>query len=515
MTLRLRADDASVRRRFSAEEIRAFLPATGAVGPFRFPEPYGTRAVRLTNQFDGPIEPVGYSYWNNANNHAGERSILVALGRGDEKGLLLEVDKATLAVARRELPIAGTGEGWRFSRRRSNLLYVTEGPVLFRLNVDTFAREVILDLRDHGRGDRVLWQTFSSADDRVHSGTLKVAETYEVLGAFAYDEAARRFLEVPKRDDRYDEAQVDRSGRYLLVKEAADLRVVDLETGASTWRLDADGAPGHSDVGDAEVVGEDDRAPLPGTFRRWRLEPGGATTDGRVVYHTTEWANLSLHASWSPRGSVLISGASRRDLPRANEFVLAPLDGSLELAVVAPNLVDLDADGGGGDDYRKLPKANVDPTGTVAVWTANCGGDRIDAFLVLLDDAVGPELPAPAILPPNEDTEETNVNGLIARQPYPYDSMADAIAVVPGSPLTLLRADPTIQTQDPATGAYRPSAAGDVLSRTPGKVWEGRPPGSNGAWEQYSTNGPLAVFNPLGDPAQSEAFVYWPQVPNL
>ncbi len=107
------------------------------------------------------------------------------------------------------------------------------------------------------------------------------------------------------------------------------------------------------------------------------------------------------------------------------------------------------------------------------------------------------------------------MNGLICRHPYPADSMADAIAVVPGQPLVLLDADPAIQTQNPDTGQYRPSQAGDVLSRTDAKVWEGRAPGTNGAWEKYAVNGSLAVFSATGAPAQAEGFLFWPQVPNL
>ena len=66
---------------------------------------------------------------------------------------------------------------------------------------------------------------------------------------------------------------------------------------------------------------------------------------------------------------------------RANALVVVPLDGSIR-AAVAPTLVDLDARGGGSDDYSKLPKANVDPAGAYALWTSNHGSDRLDAFLV-------------------------------------------------------------------------------------------------------------------------------------
>ena len=65
-----------------------------------------------------------------------------------------------------------------------------------------------------------------------------------------------------------------------------------------------------------------------------------------------------------------------------NEIVCFRLDGSLETLVVAPNLTDLNASGGGSDDYSKLPKGNIDVTGEYFIWTANAGTSRLDAFIV-------------------------------------------------------------------------------------------------------------------------------------
>ena len=63
------------RGRFTRDQIQAFLPANGATGPFKFPPPYGTTAVRLTNANDcggtDCLAYVGYSYWRNMNNHVG------------------------------------------------------------------------------------------------------------------------------------------------------------------------------------------------------------------------------------------------------------------------------------------------------------------------------------------------------------------------------------------------------------------------------------------------------------
>ena len=75
----------------------------------------------------------------------------------------------------------------------------------------------------------------------------------------------------------------------------------------------------------------------------------------------------------------------------ADEIICFPLDatrnadGSLDVLVVAQVMTDLNAPGGydlDGDDYEKLPKGNLDVTGSYFIWTTNFGGDRLDAVLV-------------------------------------------------------------------------------------------------------------------------------------
>src|SRR5262249_61629266 len=78
------------RGRFTYDEIQSFLPPNGATGPFKFPAPYGTPAVRLTNASDcggaDCVAYVGYSYWRNINNHVGQPEMLIFLGLGRRAG---------------------------------------------------------------------------------------------------------------------------------------------------------------------------------------------------------------------------------------------------------------------------------------------------------------------------------------------------------------------------------------------------------------------------------------------
>jgi hypothetical protein len=67
-------------------------------------------------------------------------------------------------------------------------------------------------------------------------------------------------------------------------------------------------------------------------------------------------------------------------------------DASLDVLVVGQVMTDLNASGGGADDYAKRPKGNLDVTGRYFIWTTNLGGNRMDAFLV--------KIPAERLTPP-------------------------------------------------------------------------------------------------------------------
>jgi hypothetical protein len=62
-------------------------------------------------------------------------------------------------------------------------------------------------------------------------------------------------------------------------------------------------------------------------------------------------------------------------------------------------MTDLDARGG-GDDYAKLPKGNLDVTGRYFIWTSNVGGDRLDAFIVKVPGERLGAVPVPTSAPP-------------------------------------------------------------------------------------------------------------------
>src|SRR5262249_17450153 len=235
--------------------------------------------------------------------------------------------------------------------------------------------------------------------------------TYADLGCFAYRERTGQVFYYPQKGFRYDECQIDKSGRWLVIKEKlgvdpaseVDNRVIDLQTGVEQDLLDRNGAAGHFDPGFGYMVAADNYNPQPGAVRLWNFsadmrggEPVASVPgQGTLVYQTTSWdVDVGHVAFGNARAGVPIDqqyvcsgNANRKLLPRANEILCYRLDGSLETLIVAPNLTDLDAPGGGSDDYWKLPKGNLDVTGEYYIWTGNAGTNRLDAFIVRIPTA--------------------------------------------------------------------------------------------------------------------------------
>jgi len=388
------------------------LPARGR---FTFPPPYNTTGARLTNADDcgggDCVQYVGYSYWRNTNNHVGSDTMLIFLTLSKEAGgagpTLFSYDKSTDQVtvlgplfdASHPLSWA-SGEGWYWSDTQPTKLYVNEGAKLERYDVQSRSLETVFDASAKFGADKYIWQIHSSADDRVHSATLRTNSTYAALGCLVYDERTREYGYFPAQGD-FDECQVDKSGRWLLIKQNVDGQagednvLVDLQGGGQSLLLDQAGAAGHSDTGHGYMVAADNWNTLPGAIRLWSFGPGfpaavaGSPDQGMLVYRSVDWSTDLNHVSHTnARPGVPASqqyacgsGASRVERPRANEVVCFPLDGSMRALVVAPVMTDLDRPGGSGGDYGKLPKGNLDVTGRYFIWTSNAAG-RLDAFVV-------------------------------------------------------------------------------------------------------------------------------------
>jgi hypothetical protein len=400
------------------ERPRLTLPERG---PFDFPAPWGTRGIRITNGSDmGYADALwycGYSYWQNINAHAGKDHLLIFLGVDRQRGgygpSLWKVDKATEAVTflgpifppEHKLSWS-TGEGWYWSRTNPDWLYVNDTEHLYRYDVRAKILTTVVDITEppYAGSGKFLWQWHTAADDKTHSATVKDAADYSVYGFICYREG--------RTPDPWwfwwpvgslDEVQIDASGEWLLAKDNTDSRngednrLIRLADMSERTILDEQGAAGHSDNGHGYVLFADNWNDLPGAYCV-RMFDAAQTPQKLLVYHTSSWSAECSHVSHCnarpgpPSEQIAVgSSASRTLAPRNNEIVGFRLDGSLDCLCIAPVLTDMNAPGG-GNDYAKMPKGNIDPSGEFFLWTSNLGGSRLDALLVrvpsqlLLDD---------------------------------------------------------------------------------------------------------------------------------
>jgi len=410
----------------------AILDLVPQRGKFTFPSPYNTEAVRLTNADDCDardcVNFIGYSYWNNINNHVGQDTMLIFVGLDKNLGgagpSLLQYNKLTDAVQNLGplFPDSSsfswaTGEGWYFSASMPTALYIPDQASLKRFDVITETFTTVFDVTASIGSGHYLKQAHSSADDRVHSATLAQQGTWATLGCVAYKEDTRQLLYFPSIGE-YDECQVDKSGNWLLIKEnvdnkdGEDNRIINLVTGQERILLDSAGAAGHSDMGHGYMIAADNYASAPNTWKVWDFN--AATLKGVVAYANADWnVDAPAHVSHSnalagPAAAQYACGSSanRNNSADANEIVCFGLAGNGTALVVAPVMTNLDASGG-GDDYASSPKGNLDVTGKYFIWSSNMGGSRLDIFLVKVPDhllglasGTAPVVVSPVVVPP-------------------------------------------------------------------------------------------------------------------
>jgi hypothetical protein len=396
----------AIRPRWSANDLQDFLPK--GRGKFTFPAPYHTEATRLTAAEDCKgdcVFPLGYSYWRNMNNHVGSNEILIFLGLDRSHGgagpTLFSYDKTTQEVTKRgplfeaEHRLSwSAADGWYFSASQPTTLYINDGPHMLRYDVLTHASEVVYDVSSEFGSDRETWQMSSSNDDQVHAATLREKSTKEYLGCLVYQEATKQFRFFAKVGV-FDECQIDKSGRFLVIFEdidgrnGNDNRHIDLLTGTEErfLSLPGVGAVGHHDMGFGYLVGHDKYNPLPNATLSWTLSP--YPVKGAVDNRDYNWDLVQVqHISHTnaqpgiPKEQQYVCGSNAdRVMYAQNEILCFRLDGSLNQLVVAPVMTTMDASGG-RDDYHKVPKGNLDVTGQYFIWTTNLGSNRLDAFIV-------------------------------------------------------------------------------------------------------------------------------------
>jgi hypothetical protein len=413
-------DGAGLRTRYSASQIQSFVPPSR--GPFTFPAPYNTKAVRITDASDcnggDCVWYVGYSYWRNTNNHVGSDEMLIFLGlspdRGGSGATLFKYNKVTEVMTKvGPLFPAGSkfngnpGGGWYFSATLPTTLYLNDGPRLLRYDVVTQRFETVFDITAQFGANHNIWQMHSSNDDTIHSATLQATDTGEFLGCLVYFESTKQYRYYPKIGT-FDECNLDKSGRWTIILEDIGVpndeanRIFDNQTGQETRFNGPYGTLGHLDTGYGYAIGADNYNSLPNATILFTFEP--TIGPGPVLHYNANWNVVAVqhpsHQNAKPNVPLSQQYACGSDASTnyavQNEITCFRIDSSHDQLIVAPVMTDPNASGGCCDFFAKQPKGNLDITGKYFIWTTNLGGNRMDAFLV--------KIPSQLLVPSSDTT---------------------------------------------------------------------------------------------------------------
>jgi len=243
-------------------------PSLPAAGGTIVDPTFETTIMRLTDANDGPDCINAYSYWPTFN--VNNTRLMVFSGTAP---LLYRFDPVNFRILGKEIwdtptPIGGTF-GWEdaiWSGSNPDVIYAHDniGMHLWAYNVATKTYTLLADFTSQFNPGDYLWQmSMSVRNDNVFSFTRR-DRRYNMVGYLVWKRDTNQVI-YDVTTDLVDETQVDKSGKYLVVKTGQqgagkiEVQVVDLKT-LSVENLTDNGpdyAPSHSDNGNRIIVGAD------------------------------------------------------------------------------------------------------------------------------------------------------------------------------------------------------------------------------------------------------------------
>lgn len=361
------------------------LPEAG--GTFVDPT-FGMTILRVTDAADGKENHNAYSYWPSFNRDS-SRFFIWSGG----KAVLYRFDPDAFRIVGKETlwggkPPSGSTPGWEdaiWSGVDADVLYCHEGLNLWRYDVATKQYTLVKNFSNLARAAHIR-QMSKSLDDSVFGFSLQ-DKKWNVIGYLVWRRDSDKVL-LEQYADGLDEIQVDKSGRFCVIKTgrqgkgAIEARVADLATGKIDDLTDnaPDFAPGHSDNGHGFVMGADNwRNCL--TVRRLATPHNHAVAldlknDWSQDFHVSlladdeQWALVSFYV-----GNRLESSGVFRD-----EIVQVATDGSQRVRRLAHHRSAV-------RDYWDSPRANISRDGRFVVFTSNWNGTgQRDVFILQVPD---------------------------------------------------------------------------------------------------------------------------------
>jgi hypothetical protein len=242
-----------------------------------------------------------------------------------------------------------------------------------------------------GNTNPYLWQMSKSKDDNTFGFSIRYNDnnSYAYTGYIAWNKPTNTFLvNNAKPAQGLDEVQVDKSGRYLVVKTEAQglnalrAQIIDMQNHTTTNMLDGVSTVGHSDNGTGKLVTADNWQNS--IVLRNLANPTVGTT---LVSMGNDWTNAN-HISMlaNDESKVLISyfGSTNGSWPGDSRLVWVNTDGSGTMTPLAYHYSVY-------HDYYDSPRADISADGRFIAFTSNWGDSgRLDTFILqiaMLGDA--------------------------------------------------------------------------------------------------------------------------------
>jgi hypothetical protein len=364
-------------------------PPLPAAGGTVIDPTFETTIMRLTDQNDGPDCINAYSYWPTFN--VNNTRLMIHNGRAP---VLYRFDPVNFKIIDKFIwntptPLGDT-IGWEdaiWSGSDPDVIYVHDniGLHLWAYNVATKTYTLVADLTSqYNRGD-YLWQMSKDVKHDNMFGFTHRDAAYNVVGYLVWNRETNQVI-YNVDTTHVDEVQVDKSGRYLVVKTgqqgagAIESQVVDLKTFTVENLTDngPDYSPGHSDCGNKTIIGADNwnnqitfrTLANPHSFNPLINFQNDWTQDFHVsmLANNEKWALIS---SYSPTTGT-------PDGPFHDEIYQVATDGSGAVRRVAHHFSIY------GGDYYASPRADISRDGHFVAFTSNWGveGGRKDVFIL-------------------------------------------------------------------------------------------------------------------------------------
>ncbi len=354
------------------------LPRAG--GTFVDPV-FGTTIMRVTDERDGASCMNFYSYWPTFNLDS-TRFIIAC----DNNPRLYLFDAANFQIVGKgplfDQPVAGSGnlsaEDAIWSGINANVLFGYTGLKLYSYDVAARSYSLVKDFSGE-LPPGFLGQMSKSIDDNVFAFSRKDKD-YKIVGYLVWRRDQNKIIRNVSLGT-FDEAAVDKSGRYVVVKAkfegTIDVQVVDLQTGSIENLTDPapDFSPGHSDNGRQIVVGHDNWNNQY-TVRKLSTPHQFQT----VIGFGSDWSqanHLSMLAdneAWCVISNYTVGDGPVG--PFRNEIFEASTDGRQKVRRLAHHRSVY-------RDYWDTPRADISRDGKFIAFTSNWGSNtRRDVFII-------------------------------------------------------------------------------------------------------------------------------------